>query len=77
MKQDKQENNNDEGFVEQDTLGPPDEYFYISDVHAANLAKFAGQSFTISGSLLHPIYELIIASQNIKYNSIWTSTIIS
>ena len=47
MKKDKQENSDVGRFVEQDTLGPPDDYFYISDELAANLAKFAGQSFRI------------------------------
>ena len=59
MKQDKQENNDGVIFVEQDTLGPPDDSFYITDELAAQLKKFEGQSFTISGSVdinnLYPI----------------------
>ena len=49
MKQDKLENNDVERFDEQDALGPPDNYFYITDELAATLSGYAGKSFLIGG----------------------------
>jgi hypothetical protein len=51
MKQDTQENNGEERFVEQDSLGPPDATFYVSEELAAQLKRFEGQSFLIGGDL--------------------------
>ena len=47
MKQDKQENNDAVKVVEQDTLGPPDDHFYIDERLASQLKEFEGQSFLI------------------------------
>ena len=47
MKQDKQENNDDKRFVEQYTLGPPDDYFYVSEELATTLSGNADKVFLI------------------------------
>jgi hypothetical protein len=44
-------NNDAEKFIEQDVLDPPDSYFYIDEELAAQLKRFEGQSFTISGAV--------------------------
>ena len=50
MKQDKQENNDVVKSVEQDTLGPPDDYFVITPEIRAQIEKHKGKSFLIGGN---------------------------
>jgi len=49
MIQDKQQSNEKERFVEQDTLGPPDDYFIITPELSLQLEKFKDYVCTVSG----------------------------
>jgi len=48
MKKDKQENNEQMKSVEQETLGPPSNIFYVTDEMAERFATTSGIEFTTS-----------------------------